>query len=72
MNMIGTNINPDRQVRCGNLMVLLGIAQKWEVSSSIPVLDAYREAAVARQMTGGCQDAQQVVTWADIPRLSSR
>jgi len=69
MNMIWTNINPVRQVRCGNLMVILGMTQWRKVSSDLPVIDAYRQAAVDREMTGGCSDAQQIATQADIPQL---
>ena len=30
--MIGSNTNPATQIKCGNLMVLLGLAEGWELA----------------------------------------
>ncbi|USN54682.1 MAG: hypothetical protein H6765_09400 [Candidatus Peribacteria bacterium] len=30
--MIGSNTNPDTKIRCGNLMVLLGLAEGWNLA----------------------------------------
>lgn len=60
LKMIGTNIKPDWQVRCENLMVLIGLAKKWQVSSALPVLDAYRQAAELQDARGSCVTRQQL------------
>jgi hypothetical protein len=62
MKMIGTNVNPDWQVRCENLMVLIWLAKNRTVNSSLPVLTAYREAAAENNARGSCLSRAQVST----------
>lgn len=62
LKMIGTNINPNRQVRCENLMVLIGLAKKRSVDSSLPVLEAYWQEAKQQDRVGSCLTKKQVAT----------
>lgn len=62
LKMIWTNINPDWQVRCENLMVLIGLAKNRSVSASLPVLDAYRQASSQNDMRWSCLTRDQVST----------
>lgn len=45
--MIGTSTSPDTQMRCGNLMVLIGLADNRDVQQG-NVIQAYRQVAVER------------------------
>jgi hypothetical protein len=62
LKMIGTNVNPDWQVRCENLMVLIWLAKNRTVSNSLPVLDAYWQEATKRDMLWSCTTRTQVAT----------
>lgn len=62
MKMIGTNINPDRQVRCENLMVVLWLAKKRPIDTTKGVLEAYWETAKNKDMLGSCATRAQIAT----------
>jgi hypothetical protein len=60
LKLIGTNINPDRQVRCENLMVMVWIIQDREVDPGADILDTYRRAAEAKNALWNCVDPNAV------------
>lgn len=60
--MVGSNINPDREVRCQNLMVIVWLAEWWSIDWSIPVLDAYWNVAQERWYTQYCSQRNAVAT----------
>lgn len=60
LNLIWTNINPDRQVRCENLMVVLWIIQEREVIAWNDILWAYRRAAEEKNALWNCSDPNAV------------
>jgi len=62
LKMVGTNVNPNRQVRCENFMVLLWLAEGWAVDWSLPVLDAYRKASGVSKSRGSCLTRDQIAT----------
>lgn len=60
--MIGTNINPDRQLRCANFMVVYWLAKWWKVNPNLPVLDSYRAFAQSNDLLGSCTTKEQIAT----------
>jgi hypothetical protein len=60
LNLVGTNINPDRQVRCENLMVVLWIIQERKVTAWNDILWAYRRAAEEKNALWNCSDPNAV------------
>ncbi len=68
-SMIGTNINPQSNISCQTLMVLLGLAQKRGVTyTSATVLDAFWAEAVEKGYTAyGCDDRTAIAQRSDLP-----
>lgn len=60
LKLIGTNINPNRQVRCENLMVILWIVQERDVTAWNDILWAYRRAAEEKNALWNCSDPNAV------------
>lgn len=60
LKLVWTNINPDRQVRCENLMVILWIIQEWQVTPWTDILWAYRSAAEEKNALWNCTDPKAV------------
>lgn len=62
LKMIGTNTNPGRQVRCANLMVMIGLIEQWQINTTLPIMDAYRRFAGEEKRLGACVEKDRVVT----------
>ena len=62
MKLVGTNINPDWQVRCGNFMIIHGLVQQRRVDTTLPLFDAYWQEAKRQDALGTCTTQDQVAT----------
>jgi hypothetical protein len=60
LKLVGTNINPDRQVRCENLMVMVWIIQDRKVDAGADILGNYRRAAEEKNVLWNCSDPNAV------------
>lgn len=67
--MIGSNTHPETTITCQTLMVLLGLAQGWDLDyTSATVLDVYRQEAQERGYTShGCSDRDAAAQWQYLP-----
>lgn len=58
--MIWTDISPTRQVKCKNLMVIIGLAEWWNISTASWVFNAYWSEATSRWITQACGEQEDV------------
>ena len=67
--MIGRATYPDQPILCQHLMVLLGLAEEWELSyTSANVFDVYWAEAERRWYTAyGCEELDQQALFANLP-----
>lgn len=66
--MIGTATQPTTPITCQTLMILLGLAQRRDLTyTSSTVFDTFWSEAQARGYTATCSDRTAIATWAMLP-----
>ncbi len=60
--MVWSNIDPQRRVWCQNLMVILWLAEWWNVNMSVGVFERYWTVAQERWLTEFCPTRTQIAT----------
>jgi hypothetical protein len=68
--MIGSATRPEQPVLCKHLMVLLWLAEWWDVVVTGDVFDAYRNMATDTWYIGTCIDQNQQARMSDVPSIS--
>lgn len=68
LGMIGKDIDPSWRMRCKHMMVLLGLAEAWDVTNKASIFDAYWSYAQSMEYTThGCDDQEAYARRKDIP-----
>lgn len=68
-SMIGSATRPDQLIQCRHLMVLLGLAEGWDLNyTSANVFDVFAAYAQTQgYISERCEDPLAVATFADLP-----